>query len=126
MWAQSFLLGVPTIIIGFRDEEGFLTRLMELETQKIPGLVTRNEGTWNGNTCINLANQFLELLKQTIKGKDGLWRIKRGKDSKMISIIQIEPTGTGQVVSAAFKQHREKLLAVEIVRKLAGTSAADV
>lgn len=126
IWAQSFLLGVPTIIIGFRDDEGNLTRLMELETQKIPGQVARQEGTWNGNVCINLTNQFLEFLNQTIKGKDGVWRIKRGKNSKEISIVQVEATGTGNVVSAAFKLHREKLLAVEIVRKLAGTSPSDV
>jgi RAT1-interacting protein len=124
-WAQSFLLGVPTIVVGFRDDEGFLTRITKLETQKIPGQVARTEGTWNGNLCINMTNQFLELLRETVMGKDGVWRIKRGKNSKVITIERVEETGTGSVISAAFKQHRERLLAVEIAKKLASTSTAD-
>ncbi|KAK3716881.1 decapping endonuclease targeting mRNA [Vermiconidia calcicola] len=43
-WAQSFLLGVPKIIIGYRSQDGFLTRIQELETQKLPGLVSRSTG----------------------------------------------------------------------------------
>ena len=29
-WAQSFLLGVPTIIVGFRDQDGIVRSLEEL------------------------------------------------------------------------------------------------
>ena len=32
IWAQSFLLGVPKIVVGFRDPQGILRRLEELET----------------------------------------------------------------------------------------------
>lgn len=126
MWAQSFLLGVPTIVIGFRDDFGNLTRIMDLETQKIPGHVAQQFGTWDGNVCINLANQFLELLKQTVMGTQGVWRIKRGKNSKVISIVQMETSGTGDILSESFKWHREKVLAVEITRKLASTTTDDV
>lgn len=60
-WAQSFLLGVPKIIVGFRSREGILQRLEELETHSIPGRVKRyGKGTWDGNICINFAAEFLE------------------------------------------------------------------
>ena len=60
-WIQSFLLGVPKIIVGFRDKNGILRRLEELETRSIPNLVkTKGKGTWDGNTCINFAANFLE------------------------------------------------------------------
>lgn len=60
-WAQSFLLGVPTIIVGFRNQKGILQRLEELETKSIPGLVKRSgKGSWDGNTCINFAAAFLD------------------------------------------------------------------
>jgi len=60
-WAQSFLLGVPKIIVGFRTREGILQRLEELETHSIPGWVKRyGKGTWDGNICINFAAAFLE------------------------------------------------------------------
>lgn len=60
-WIQSFLLGVPKIIVGFRSRNGILQRLEELETRSIPGLVKRSgKGTWDGNLCINFTASFLE------------------------------------------------------------------
>ena len=60
-WAQSFLLGVPKIIVGFRDKDGILRRLEELETQNIPGEVKRRgRGTWDGNICINFTALLLD------------------------------------------------------------------
>lgn len=60
-WAQSFLLGVPKIIVGFRDQDGIVHRLEELETASIPGKVKKlGRGSWDGNICINFAAAFLE------------------------------------------------------------------
>lgn len=60
-WIQSFLLGVPKIIVGFRNRDGILQRLEELETKSIPGMVKRNgKGTWDGNVCINFTASFLD------------------------------------------------------------------
>lgn len=59
-WAQSFLLGVPKIIVGFRDQQGILRRLEELETSSIPVKVKKHgKGVWDGNICINFAAEFL-------------------------------------------------------------------
>lgn len=59
-WVQSFLLGVPKIIVGFRSAKGILERLEILETQSIPVRVKRNgKGSWDGNTCINFTAAFL-------------------------------------------------------------------
>lgn len=117
-WAQSFLLGVPKIIVGFRSPEGLLTRLQEFETQKIPGIVARGEGTWNGNVCIKFTAAFLEFLKKTLEGQDGVWRIKRSKNSHEITIDRVEGTGTGSLLTADFTAHREKTMAAEIARNL--------
>ena len=60
-WAQSFLLGVPRIIVGFRNQHGILERLEELATHEIPGIVKRRGmGTWDGNICINFTASFLD------------------------------------------------------------------
>ena len=59
-WIQSFLLGVPKIIVGFRNKDGLLQRLEELETKNLPTFVKRQgTGTWDGNICINFAASFL-------------------------------------------------------------------
>ena len=60
-WIQSFLLGVPKIIVGFRTQDGILKRIEEIDTASIPGTVKRRgKGTWDGNMCINFAAAFLE------------------------------------------------------------------
>lgn len=47
-WAQSFLLGVPKIVVGFRSPQGLLVRIQDFETQKLPGLVSRGQASWDG------------------------------------------------------------------------------
>ena len=60
-WIQSFLLGVPKIVVGFRTKGGILDYVEELETNKIPGWVKRHgKGSWDGNLCINFTAAFLE------------------------------------------------------------------
>lgn len=59
-WIQSFLLGVPKIIVGFRNRHGILTDVEEIETEKIPDTVQRRgKATWNGDMCVNFAAEFL-------------------------------------------------------------------
>lgn len=60
-WIQSFLLGVPRIIVGFRSQDGILQRLEELETKDIPSMVKKKgKGSWDGNLCINFTATFLD------------------------------------------------------------------
>jgi RAT1-interacting protein len=69
-WIQSFLLGVPKIIVGFRSKKGTLLRLEEFATQSIPGSVKRRGNSWDGNTCVNFAASFLdcELFSLSVPG----------------------------------------------------------
>lgn len=117
-WAQSFLLGVPKIMVGYRTQDGYLSRIEAFETQKLPGIVARGQGSWNGNICINFTAAFLEFVTVTVMNQDGVWRIKRSKGSKDMTVVKIESTGTGQILSPAFKQHKEKLLALEVAHAL--------
>jgi len=64
-WIQSFLLGVPKIIVGFRTRDGILTKTEEIETVTIPSVVKRRASRtsyWDGNACINFASSFLECM----------------------------------------------------------------
>ena len=60
-WIQSFLLGVPKIIVGFRTRDGVLVDIKEIETQQIPQTVNaRPNAPWNADICVNFAAAFLE------------------------------------------------------------------
>ncbi|KAK1819672.1 decapping endonuclease targeting mRNA [Friedmanniomyces endolithicus] len=117
-WAQSFLLGVPKIMVGYRTPDGFLTRIAELETQRIPAQVKRGAHTWDGNLCINLTAAFLDFLTQTVVG-DGVWRIRRWKNWRMIEVFKTEEVVMENILKQSFRIHREKLRGLEIAAALA-------
>ncbi|GAB7347934.1 hypothetical protein MBLNU459_g5448t1 [Dothideomycetes sp. NU459] len=118
-WAQSFLLGVPRIVIGYRSKAGHLLRLEELETQKIPSKVRQvGRFKWDGNICINFTGAFLEFLKQTIVG-DGVWRIRRAANNPDIEVFRVQETGTGEILKQSFIDWRTQLLAGDIAARLA-------
>ncbi|KAJ5204033.1 uncharacterized protein N7498_004912 [Penicillium cinerascens] len=108
-WAQSFLLGVPTIIVGFRDQEGIVHRLEELDTASIPGKVKKvGRGSWDGNICINFTAAFFDWLKQTIQ-EDGIWRIRKQEKSPVIEVFKVEDSGHGDILSSAFTSWRSSM-----------------
>lgn len=59
-WIQSFLLGVPRIIVGFRSRDGVLQRVEDMDVASIPDTVARRGRQWDGNICTNFATSFLE------------------------------------------------------------------
>ncbi|OQO17091.1 hypothetical protein B0A51_14792 [Rachicladosporium sp. CCFEE 5018] len=118
-WAQSFLLGVPKIIVGFRSPDGHLLRLQEHETQKIPGMVKRQgQGTWDGNICINFAAEVLRFLKTNVQGDGIVWRISRKPKSCTINVFPIEDVSVDSIVKPSFRACRERMLAKQVATKL--------
>lgn len=59
-WIQSFLLGVPRIIVGFRSRDGILQRVEDMDVASIPDTVARRGRQWDGNICTNFAASFLQ------------------------------------------------------------------
>lgn len=114
-WIQSFLLGVPTIVVGFRSRHGRLVRVEEIATEGIPGTVrqraqqAQKRPPWDGDTCINFASAFLSWLRETLAGSDGVWRIRRQASSPEIEVFQIEETGHGNILPDTFLNWRIKL-----------------
>ncbi|KAI8965713.1 protein RAI1 [Daldinia sp. FL1419] len=108
-WIQSFLLGVPKIIVGFRSQQGILTKLEEIETAKIPETAQkRGVRSWNANACINFASAFLEWLRNTIND-EGVWRIRRPPRSGAIEVFKVEEVGHGRILTDEFINWRIKL-----------------
>ncbi|KAI0167115.1 RAI1-domain-containing protein [Hypoxylon sp. FL1284] len=108
-WIQSFLLGVPKIIVGFRSQQGILTKLEEIQTAQIPETAAkRGVRSWNANTCINFASAFLDWLRSTIND-EGVWRIRRRQRSGVIEVFKVEEVGHGSILTDEFINWRIKL-----------------
>ncbi|KAI1391210.1 RAI1-domain-containing protein [Hypoxylon trugodes] len=108
-WIQSFLLGVPKIIVGFRSQQGILTKIEEIQTAKIPETAAkRGVRSWNADMCINFASAFLEWLRNNISD-EGVWRIRRRPNSQTIEVFQVEEAGHGMILTDEFINWRIKL-----------------
>ncbi|KAI0244027.1 decapping endonuclease targeting mRNA [Massospora cicadina] len=64
-WAQSFLAGIPNIVVGFRDDEGKLRKIEHLKTLAIPAIV-RAKGYWDPNVCLRFARQVLKFIVKNV------------------------------------------------------------
>ncbi|KAF9432508.1 hypothetical protein BGZ76_010693 [Entomortierella beljakovae] len=65
-WAQSFLPGIPTIIVGFRDDDGNVINVETFKTMEIPRLVRGSDGAWDSTICINFLDGVFNFLRKHI------------------------------------------------------------
>ncbi|BGP33246.1 decapping endonuclease targeting mRNA [Rhodotorula toruloides] len=65
-YVQSFLLGVPTITVGFRTRAGLLTGLQSFNTLDIPRLVRGKPHAWEPSACLASARALLAFIHSTI------------------------------------------------------------
>jgi RAT1-interacting protein len=110
-WAQSFLLGVPKVVVGFRSKAGILRGVQTLNTHDLPGMVRRGTRCWDGNTCINFATEFLGWLKGTVT-EEGVYSIVLRKKSGVVEVRRVKE-GTGGILSEEFLAWRRKRDAVD-------------
>ncbi|KAF2638959.1 RAI1-domain-containing protein [Massarina eburnea CBS 473.64] len=103
-WAQSFLLGVPKVVVGWRSKMGILRGVQDIETGKIPGMVRRGTGCWDGNVCINFAAAFLGWLKENV-GDDGVYRVELRKKAGVVEVQRVGD-GTADIVTKEFTEWR--------------------
>ncbi|EGP84904.1 uncharacterized protein MYCGRDRAFT_100890 [Zymoseptoria tritici IPO323] len=109
-WAQSFLLGIPKIVVGFRTQAGYLSSIQEFDTMGIPGLVKRGGGTWDGNVCVGFAAGVVEWLKERCREEGTVWRLKRAKRARNLTLSKVEGMqGDGGILEAGFRRWREGL-----------------
>ncbi|KAF3336896.1 decapping nuclease DXO [Carex littledalei] len=69
-WIQSFLAGVPYVVIGFRNDAGILVRTEMIKTSKITQRV-KAKSYWQGGVCLAFTDEVLCWLYGTVKeGED--------------------------------------------------------
>lgn len=64
-WVQSFLAGVPTILVGHRDERLWIERLERLSVERIPRMV-RGQARWDPNSVLAFGELLLSWLRHVV------------------------------------------------------------
>ncbi|KAB2576922.1 Decapping nuclease rai1 [Lasiodiplodia theobromae] len=118
-WAQSYLIGCPTVIVGKKDTDGHIHMPLEvLKTNNIPAAVRNTSGAWNSVVCVQTLGAFLEWLDSHIRDSSGVWKLVKYRNNSMIRLIHIEPTGTGEILTDEFKAHRLVLAQSSLLARL--------
>uniref|UniRef100_A0A1I7WS65 Decapping nuclease n=1 Tax=Heterorhabditis bacteriophora TaxID=37862 RepID=A0A1I7WS65_HETBA len=85
-WLQSFLIGIKTIVVGFRDNHGIVKKWVgSVRTEDLP-----KRGEWNGNACLNLLSSVLSTVRSQLSS-DGLACVVRFDPIKKHISLQAEP-----------------------------------
>lgn len=99
------------IIVGFRDDDGFLRSLKEFETQSLPGIAKRSgRGLWDGKLSIDFTASLLEWIKGTIGAEQEgvVWRIRWKANGESVECMKTEDSS---FLSPGFVAWREELSA---------------
>ncbi|KAF0299349.1 Decapping and exoribonuclease protein [Amphibalanus amphitrite] len=98
-WAQSFLVGIERVVVGFRDDDGTVHRLHAYATKQLPKEQVRNQHQaaaqrtgkelfaqqlprqqdfWSPSVCMNFAAAFLAWAAEQVTGDDprAVWRFE--------------------------------------------------
>ncbi|XP_052156326.1 NAD-capped RNA hydrolase DXO1 [Oryza glaberrima] len=65
-WIQSFIAGVPYVVVGFRNDAGVLIRTERLRTKEITQKV-KAKNYWQGGVCLAFADEVLCWLYGTVR-----------------------------------------------------------
>lgn len=66
-WAQSFLVGIPKLVVGFRDDDGIVSEVVNFEVKALPRMA---EGLWNPSICFHFASEFLNYVRKCVTKDD--------------------------------------------------------
>ncbi|KAJ3327290.1 Dom-3 Z [Blyttiomyces sp. JEL0837] len=68
IYFQSWLAGIPKIVIGYRDDQGILQSVETLNTHEIPRMVRGTPESWDAVVCINFADALIERICACVRG----------------------------------------------------------
>lgn len=101
IYIQSFLLAIPRVLIGFRNDAGILKSMEVFETLQIPRMV-RQQGYWDPNVCLNFADHCLQFIEQHVVEDDGgdstvVYQLRYYPDRRAIELSRL-PAGLHEFI----------------------------
>ncbi|KAG6862455.1 hypothetical protein C0995_000001 [Termitomyces sp. Mi166 len=101
---QSFLLGVPEIVVGFRTPSGVLTTTQSFKTIQLPRMVRGKPGAWDPLICLAWGDRVISFLKDIVRRaaseESSVWRVKfipqKGVTVTMLDNMNVEDVRGGE------------------------------
>ncbi|KAI8323844.1 RAI1-domain-containing protein [Martensiomyces pterosporus] len=105
-WAQSFIAGIPRVTVGYRDSDGTLRQIEEINTMEMPRRVRNKPRMWEASVCMNFADMVLQKIKDCVvdEGPETQYRISFDSASQEIEIAPLgkcKPFMTKEYIAVA-------------------------
>jgi RAT1-interacting protein len=68
-WLQSFLVGINSIFVGIRNDEGIVEEVQKMPIKELSDEAKFND-YWHGTVAMNFLNDFLKKVSSVMKGID--------------------------------------------------------
>ncbi|XP_065187689.1 decapping and exoribonuclease protein-like [Sycon ciliatum] len=68
-WAQCYCIGAPSLLVGFRNDDGIVHRVKNYKTADLPDMCS---DYWSSSVCLNFAQDFFDWLWECIEETDPL------------------------------------------------------
>lgn len=99
-WCQSFLVCIPVVTCGFRNDHGIVNRLTDYPTAKLPSI---GANFWLPNVCMNFLDSFLTFSKATILDEDVLYRFWWDPSASEVHVVKPKHQDTNFVMPQWYK-----------------------
>ena len=120
-WLQCFLVGVPRVIYGFRDDQYMLKTVEEFSTEEIPVIIKANNPTL-GQSCLDAIKWYglftdwlLKIIPREQSGNIGAYRMVYENNHLRLSEIEEQDGEYSRyvledgILTPEFKEWRESL-----------------
>lgn len=115
-WLQSYLGGVPTIMLGLRSDAGDLLHVKKVKTHEIPREArhhfdkTRSNNRWDPFVCINFLDCILASIREVCHDHPGCTiRVRFDPSSKQVTAVKV--TGVDAGLAPRINQLRQEATA---------------
>ncbi|KAI9189475.1 decapping endonuclease targeting mRNA [Blastocladiella emersonii ATCC 22665] len=111
VWAQSFLAGVPTVAVGFRDDDGIVRAVVRYRTLELPRAVRGAHDAWDPQLCLRFAADAVDRIVAAVRdasssGSEGeaghprAFTIRFSPRTRAVHVLHT-PGGTGDPTAPA-------------------------
>lgn len=96
-WAQSFSVGIPKVVVGFRTPKGLITKMQAFDTVSLPRLVLK-KNLWKKEVCLRFLSRVLEWVTNTVLD-DQPWLLRLDAGARELKLIRGVPRKSVHVFS---------------------------
>lgn len=104
-WLQSFIVGINTIHVGVRNDEGIVDEVTAVPIKVLSDEAKKNN-FWHGTVCMNFLNDFLNKVSKEMKLID---------DPKVVFRYRWDPAWSDVVTVQRSEEHRDTFLTPEFI-----------